>query len=558
MSMAPSIRPSSMWSRGSKPSAAKSRGVPTCSSTTKSSSPPAGASSAARLGIDMSAPRHSSSAAAWAASAALTSAASVLVRASSSAFSSPCGLRDQLAELLLLGAHGLERRRSRRAGLRRRRAPGPRRPRTGRAWPGRRARGRGRLGAGGDRSWVQAIGRPASRAAASWRGILPPRASNHLARARSRTDSLRARPISSRHPGLGRRLPGPAPGARGAGRPGRRPGCTSLDEVGEDAAAWAARARPAARHAAVVEVAFGTLGMALLTVALAVGLLVRRATAARRTSPLGVMIATPLATTALKWLVGRDRPEWQEPVDLLGQPRVPLRARVADRRRSPGIVIVLVTMLVRRAIVRRLASTAAVLVALVVAADRVLLGRHYRHRRGRRRAARRRRWCCSGWRSTARCRAATPQSAEPLARTVPAGRTLAVILNPIKVEDVGPVPRRWSARWRRRRAGRSRCGTSRPSRTPAPAWPTTPRVAGADLVLVCGGDGTVREVCAELAGTGIPVGIVPAGTGNLLARNLDIPLYMRAADRRRAHRPGPGHRPGRRSAATGSRTPTSW
>ena len=54
-------------------------------------------------------------------------------------------------------------------------------------------------------------------------------------------------------------------------------------------------------------------------------------------------------------------------------------------------------------------------------------------------------------------------------------------------------------------------------------------VSGADLVMVCGGDGTVREVCAELAGTGIPVGIIPAGTGNLLARNLDIPLYLRSA-----------------------------
>jgi diacylglycerol kinase family enzyme len=48
-------------------------------------------------------------------------------------------------------------------------------------------------------------------------------------------------------------------------------------------------------------------------------------------------------------------------------------------------------------------------------------------------------------------------------------------------------------------------------------------------VMVCGGDGTVREVCAELAGTGIPVGIVPAGTGNLLARNLGIPLSHDAA-----------------------------
>jgi len=47
---------------------------------------------------------------------------------------------------------------------------------------------------------------------------------------------------------------------------------------------------------------------------------------------------------------------------------------------------------------------------------------------------------------------------------------------------------------------------------------------GCDVIAAAGGDGTVRAVAETLRGTGIPIALIPQGTGNLLARNLGLPL----------------------------------
>jgi diacylglycerol kinase family enzyme/membrane-associated phospholipid phosphatase len=117
----------------------------------------------------------------------------------------------------------------------------------------------------------------------------------------------------------------------------------------------------------------------------------------------------------------------------------------------------------------------------------------------------------------------TPVVERPLS-TMPESRTtLAVILNPIKIDDPESFMHRIGAAVRA-------AGWNEPlwfETTIDDAGGSMARAAvaaGAQIVVVAGGDGTVRVVCSEMAGTGIPVGILPAGTGNLLARNLGVPL----------------------------------
>ena len=52
---------------------------------------------------------------------------------------------------------------------------------------------------------------------------------------------------------------------------------------------------------------------------------------------------------------------------------------------------------------------------------------------------------------------------------------------------------------------------------------------GSALVIACGGDGTVHDVLQGFARTGVPLGVLPLGTANALARNLGLPLDPLAA-----------------------------
>ncbi|HET7385515.1 MAG TPA: phosphatase PAP2 family protein [Nocardioidaceae bacterium] len=287
---------------------------------------------------------------------------------------------------------------------------------------------------------------------------------------------------------------------------------------------WTLRSPAATAFFLGVEEAFGTYAMAGYTVVAALLLSLRRHYRAAIWT-VAVMVLTSLSTTGLKLAFHRQRPVWQDPVQTLRSYSFP-SGHSSSIAAAAGIAIVLVVLLVRRALVQQLVVASAIAIALLVGLDRVFLGVHNPsdvvagYALG---AA----WVCVGARWFDPVPAAH-ETAPELRSPVPTTRALAVVLNPSKVGDIAGFRAMVE-------------GAAAGSGWGVPDWYTTTiedpgrsmaeqaAISGAELVLVCGGDGTVRTVCAELAGTGISVGIVPAGTGNLLARNIGVPLFLQAA-----------------------------
>lgn len=101
-------------------------------------------------------------------------------------------------------------------------------------------------------------------------------------------------------------------------------------------------------------------------------------------------------------------------------------------------------------------------------------------------------------------------------------KNAAVVYNPIKVDE---RKLRASVEHAQKEAGWGLTRWYQTSKTDAGQDVTRKALdEGAAVILAAGGDGTVRAVAEALRESSVPLALLPAGTGNLLARNLDLQL----------------------------------
>jgi diacylglycerol kinase family enzyme/membrane-associated phospholipid phosphatase len=233
-----------------------------------------------------------------------------------------------------------------------------------------------------------------------------------------------------------------------------------------------------------------------------------------------VVAVSRVATFVMKQSVARQRPDVPHQIGGFSFPS----GHASGIAALTGVLIVLTVQSVHRRWLRRWLTVLWVLLAVLVGLDRIFLGAHYPSD------------VTAGWLLGALAAfalaplfglgsygPAQPVLEAPVAASPEDRRVLAVVLNPVKIDH----PESFKAR-----VG----DAARMAGWDEPLWFETTVddaggsmaraavAAGADVVAVAGGDGTVRVVCSQMAGTGVPVGVIPAGTGNLLARNLNIPL----------------------------------
>jgi diacylglycerol kinase family enzyme len=121
----------------------------------------------------------------------------------------------------------------------------------------------------------------------------------------------------------------------------------------------------------------------------------------------------------------------------------------------------------------------------------------------------------------------TDRVTDDAAAAAPRSRRPVAIVHPLRVEldDAREALDRWS----RETGSPSPAIVETTADSPGTAQARQAVADGADLVLAWGGDGTVTAVAEGLVGCGVPLGVIPGGTGNLLCRNLGIPLDLRDA-----------------------------